>query len=130
MVGRIWLTILNTPCTPAGAADPIAFGQPAPGPRDVGMSGCLAVWLSGCLGGCLTGWVSVWLDAGQPPNRPTSKPSKLAPKTIQLEATIPPKSVPRGLLEGSWGVSWRGLGGVLGALGGSWEVFEGILKGF
>ena len=62
--------ILNTPCTPAGAADPIAFGQPAPGPRDVGMSGCLAVWLSGCLavwlsgclGGFLTGLVALWLD--------------------------------------------------------------------
>ena len=32
MVGRIWLIILNTPCTPAGAADQTAFGQPAPVP--------------------------------------------------------------------------------------------------
>ena len=75
MVGRIWLIILNTPCTPAGAADPIAFGQPAPGPREIGMSGCLVVWLSGCLvvqlagwlDGCLIGWVAVWLD-GSPTN--------------------------------------------------------------
>ena len=50
MVGRLWLSILNTPGTPAGAAGPIAFGPPAPGPRDVGMSGCmvsLAGWLVG-----------------------------------------------------------------------------------
>ena len=54
MFGRICLTILNTPGTPAGAADPIAFGPPAPGPRDVGMSGCLDVWLSGWM----VGWLS------------------------------------------------------------------------
>ena len=53
------LTILNTPCTPAGAADPIAFGQPAPGPRDVGMFGCMVVWLAGWLNGWLAGWLAV-----------------------------------------------------------------------
>ena len=57
MVGRIWQIILNTPGTPAGAADPIAFGPPAPGPRDVGMSGCMVVWLYGCLVGWLTKWL-------------------------------------------------------------------------
>ena len=47
MVGRIWLTILNTPGTPAGAADPIACGHPAPGPGMWGMSGRLVGWLIG-----------------------------------------------------------------------------------
>ena len=62
MVGRIWLIILNMPCTHAGAADPIAFGPPAPGPRDVGISGCMVSWagcLVGWLIGCLAGWLAV-----------------------------------------------------------------------
>ena len=56
MVGRIWLIILNTPCTRAGAADPIAFGQPAPG---LGMKGCLDVWFL-----WLVGWLADWLLSG------------------------------------------------------------------
>ena len=45
-----------------GAADPIAFGPPAPGPRDVGISGCMVSWagcLVGWLIGCLAGWLAV-----------------------------------------------------------------------
>ena len=57
--------------------------------------------------------------ARQPTNRPSNKPSKLAPKTIKLDAKIVPTFVPRSLLEGSWGVSWRGLGGCFGS---SWGV--------
>ena len=41
---------------------PIAFGPPAPGPGDVGMSGCmvsLAGWLVGWLIGCLACWLAV-----------------------------------------------------------------------
>ena len=59
MVGRIWQIILNTPCTPAGAADPIAFGQPAPVPRDVGMVGGMAGWL--------VGWLSGWMPGHMEP---------------------------------------------------------------
>ena len=41
---------------------PIAFGPPAPGPRDVGISGCMVSWagcLVGWLIGCLAGWLAV-----------------------------------------------------------------------
>ena len=104
MVGRIWLSILNTPCTPAGAADPIAFGQPAPGP---GMKGCLDVWFL-----WLVGWLAdrlfgllVGCTIHQVGGR---KSLKLDLKTIKLE----PKIVKNCSQE----ASWRGLGGSWGGL--------------
>ena len=108
MVGRIWLTILNTPCTPAGAADPIAFGPPAPGPRDVGISGCMVSWA-----GCLVGWLVDWLFGllvGCKIHQVGSRKSfKLGIKTIKLEPKIVKNRSQKG--------SWRGLGGSWGALG-------------
>ena len=99
MVGRIWLTILNTPCTPAGAADPIAFGQPAPGP---GMKGCLDVWFL-----WLVGWLADWLFGlfvGCTIHQVRGRKSlKLALKTTKLEAKIVGNRSPE--------ASWRGLGG-------------------
>ena len=80
---------------------PIAFGPPAPGPRDVGMSGCLV------------GWLSNPLSSG-------SKIGHVGSKNYEVGGENPLKSVPRGILEGSWGsqeASWRGLGGILGPRG-------------
>ena len=46
--------------------------------------------------------------------------SKLAPKTIELDAKIAPKSIPRGVLDGvSWGDLWSVLR-ALGSLGTPW----------
>ena len=58
MVGRIRLIILNTPCNPAIAADPTAVGAPAPGLRDVGMSGLWFLRLFGRMVGWLIAWVA------------------------------------------------------------------------
>ena len=101
---------------------PIAFGQPAPGPRDVGMSGCLAVCLFGGSVGRLSGWLLDWLGGcvvrwlanhltGQPTNRPSwlRKPSKWKPQSFQNPSQ-----------EASWRGLGGSLGGVLGPLGGSW----------
>ena len=61
----------------------------------------------------MLGWLS------NPP-RSMSKIADVGSKSYQVGAQNPLKSVPRGLLEGSWGsqeASWRGLGGILGPRG-------------
>ena len=86
---------------------PIAFGLPAPGPRDVGMFGCMVSWagcLVGWLIGCLAGWLAVKSTKLEVENH-----SSLGIKTIKLE----PQIVKNRSQEGSW----RGLGGSWGALG-------------
>ena len=100
MVGRIWQIILNTPCTPAGAADPIAFGPPVPGPRDVGVSGCMVSWV-----GWLVDWLFVLLVGCEIHQVRGRKSLKFALKTTKLGAKIVRNR------------SQRGLGGVLGDLG-------------
>ena len=71
---------------------PIAFGPPAPGPRDVGMSGCLVVWLFGCLVvwlfGCLVGWLDRWLVGCEIQQVGGRNLLSLALKTTKLEAKI------------------------------------------
>ena len=99
MVGRIWQIILNTPCTPAGAADPIAYGQPAPGPT---MEQCLRVEVL----------VPSWFR----------KLSNWRPKSFQ---NLSQEASWRGLGGCLGGV----LGGVLGALGGSWDLLGASWEG-
>ena len=111
MVGRIWLIILNTPCTPAGAVDPIAFGPPAPGPRDVGMSGCMVSWV-----GWLVDWLFVLLVGCKIHQIRGRNSVKLALKTTKLEAKIVGNRSPE--------ASWRGLGGSWRALGLIWAPRE------
>ena len=90
-------------------ADPIAFGQPAPG---LGMKGCLDVWFL-----WLVGWLADWLfgllvgckihqvGGGKSVNL-FQKPCSWIPKSSKIgrkRGLGKVLGVPSGLLEGSWG---------------------------
>ena len=90
---------------------PIAFGPPAPGPRDVEMSGCMVSWV-----GWLVDWLFVLLVGCKIHQVRGRKSLKLALKTTKLEAKIVGNRSPE--------ASWRGLGGSWRALGLIWAPRE------